>query len=536
MHPLRKSALSLGPLALGLALLVPAAASAQVREVVSKEVSVGRSEAALRLEFADEGRLEISLENGSVVVNGEVVGSFEPGGEVEAAWRDLLSQAVALDDGPLSRMLSDWTVPADLAGELADVAREIDRALEEALTDVQVDIDAEAGSVSVSVGDQRRLVQLLFGSLERLGALDEALDGLGSDVRVHIDEDVDVDAGDVVEGSMVVIEGRLRIEGEVEGDVVVVGGSVDVREGARVHGQIRLADARVIRNQGAVDGGVVDVLEEERDFETALRDEIRREIREEVRNDLRNEIRNVTRGEDSFSLMAPFRPIVRGVGGVAEKLLAILLLGLIGAGVLAFAGPNLDVISESARRSPGRAAMVGVAGTFLLVPVWILGAIALAVSIIGIPVMIAWLPLFPLAAVAAAVVGYLAVARNAGEWLADSEYPWTGWIRKSNSWMTMVGGLVGLMLAFIAANVLSMAPFLGFFSGLLAFAGAAITFVAIQIGFGAVILTRAGRRPEYTPQFDPDAAWEAAMSVDVDAEGPGTGTAGDTAEGERDDA
>jgi hypothetical protein len=208
------------------------------------------------------------------------------------------------------------------------------------------------------------------------------------------------------------------------------------------------------------------------------------------------------------------------VGGVLEKLLAVLILGLVGAGFLAFAGDNVDTIAETARRAPGRSAMVGFAGSFLLLPVWILGAVALCVSIIGIPVAIAWLPLFPLAACVAGLIGYLAVALNAGEWLADSEYPWTGWIRKSNPLLTLFGGLLGLVFAFMAASVISIAPFLGFFSGLLQVAGVIITIIAVQIGFGAVILTRAGRRRE-SWSHDPDAAWEAAMSVDIDdVDGP----------------
>ena len=174
--------------------------------------------------------------------------------------------------------------------------------------------------------------------------------------------------------------------------------------------------------------------------------------------------------------------------------------------------------------------MVGFAGSFLLVPVWLLGAAALVVSVVGIPVAIAWLPLFPLAAAAAVLFGYVAVARNTGEWLAESGYPWTGWIRRSNSWMTMLGGLVGLMLAFILSNVVSMAPFLDFFAGLLAFVGGLITFLAIQVGFGAVLLTRAGRRNDFTAAYDPDAAWEDAINLDDDL-----GAAG-AAKGEDDDA
>jgi hypothetical protein len=193
---------------------------------------------------------------------------------------------------------------------------------------------------------------------------------------------------------------------------------------------------------------------------------------------------------------------------------------------VAFAPENLEAVAETARRTPGRAAMVGLAGSFLLIPVWILGAVALAVSIVGIPVMIAWLPLFPLAALAAALLGYLSVAKNTGEWLADSGYRYTDWIRKSNPVYTVVGGLVGLMAAFMVGNVLSIIPFFGFFRGLLTFVGVMLTVVAIQIGFGAVLLTRAGRKPEYHGNRDFDEDWARAVDVDVDMDAAGASTDG----------
>ena len=61
VFPLRKPVLALGLTAL----VLPMAVHAQAREVVSKEVSVGRAEATLRLEFADEETFEIRLENNS---------------------------------------------------------------------------------------------------------------------------------------------------------------------------------------------------------------------------------------------------------------------------------------------------------------------------------------------------------------------------------------------------------------------------------------------------------------------------------------
>ena len=514
-------------LALGLtALVLPASAEAQLRQIITKNVSASSSGATLELEFADDGSFEISFDDGTIFIDGDAVGSYLPGDELDAAWRALLGDAMRLENGALAEMLSDWTVPATLTEDLAEAGRDIDAAIERSLGNVDVTIQSENGSVSVSIGDQTSLMRLLLGSVNRLGILEDALDGLDADFRIHVDEDVVISEGSVFEGTLVVIEGSLRIEGRIDGDVIVVGGSLDLRDDGVISGEARVADTRVVRNSGRIEGGLVDLLEEERDFETEVRDRLRDEIRDEIRNDLRNELRNVTRIDDSFSLMTPFRPVIRGVGGVMEKLILVFVLGLVGAGFLAFAGENMETIAETARQAPGRAAMVGFAGTFLLIPVWILGTVALAVSIIGIPVAIAWLPLFPLAAATAAVLGYVAVASNTGAWLADSGFPWTGWIRKSNPVFTLFGGLLGLTMAFMVGHVVSIAPFLGVFSTLLFVVGMIVTFVAMQIGFGAVLLTRAGRRREYCRGYDPDAAWEAAMSVDVDDDEDSTGGSG----------
>jgi hypothetical protein len=227
--------------------------------------------------------------------------------------------------------------------------------------------------------------------------------------------------------------------------------------------------------------------------------------------------------DDGFSFLSPFRTVLRGIGGVIETVFTILVLGLLGAVAVSFARENIEIVADTARRAPGRAAAVGLAGTFLLIPIWILGAVALVVSIVGIPVAIAWLPLCPAAVLVAGIFGYLAVAKNAGEWLADSGYAWTDWVRKSNPVHTILAGLIGLMLAFLAAHVISIVPFFGFLSGLLVFVGVVVTFAAVQVGFGAVLLTRGGRRREYWP-LDPEEAWAAAMDLDADLD-EGTATA-----------
>ena len=505
-------------LAVSLALLaLPAQGFAQARSVVSKQVSVGSTEAALAIEFQDGGRLDVALRDGSVILDDRTLGSFERGGALDGSWRALLGQAIALENGALARALIDWDPPAGLSGPGAGVADALDRGLEDALELPAVDA-ADTGGISVSIGDgtENALAKLLVGSLGRLSVIQESLEGLGSRIRVHIEEDLDVPPGTSVEGPIVVIDGDARIAGEIRGDLVVVDGSVALEDGSRITGELRLADTRLLRNEGTVEGGVVDVLATERSEADDLREQLRSELRDEIRRDLRDEIRDVTRGNDrGFSLLSPIRSVVRGVGGLIETVFIVLVLGLLGAGAVAFAGPNLDMVADTARQAPGRAAAVGMAGTFLLIPVWILGAVALVVSIVGIPVAIAWLPLFPAAVLVAALFGYVAVARNAGEWLADSGYAWTDWIRKSNPVHTIFAGLVGLMLAFAVADVISILPFFGILSGLLVFLGTVLTFLAAQIGFGAVILTRGGRRREYWP-MDSDEAWAEAMDVDAD--------------------
>jgi hypothetical protein len=497
------------------AAFAPLTVHSQVREVVSKEVSVGRSSSSLVLEFVDGGRLDVAFEGGAVLVDDRALGSYEPGGELDAAWRNLLAQAVALDDGPLAAALAEWAPPGSLGGQAAELATRLDRALEDAVRPRTTSLDA-ARTVSISTGDPSALVRGLIGSAGRLSLVEEALAGLSGDLRVHVDEDVEVAVDQVVPGTLLLIDSRVRIAGRVVGNVVVIGGALELLEGSTVGGEVRLVDATLLDDDGVVAGGVIRVSAGDRDIEAEVRARLRDELREEIRRNLRAELRNATRGDDEgFSLLAPFRAVVRGVGGVIENLVAVFVLALIGAGVIAFGGDKVDVIAEAARRAPGRAAVVGFAGTVLFIPIWVMGFVALLVSIIGIPVAIAWLPLFPLAACAAAVVGYLAVARNAGEWLADSDYPWTHWIRKSNPLVTMVAGLLGLMLLFMAANIISIVPFLGFVRGLLVGVGAIVTLLAAEIGLGAVILTRAGRRREPW-SYSSNGVWEAGMNIDVD--------------------
>ena len=467
--------------------------AAQAREVVSKQIGIGRNEASLRLEFQSGAPLDVRLEDGTLHINGEALGSYSP--ELDAAWRALLSDVVTLEDGPLSLALRDWAPPAELRGESAELASRLDAALESTLGAQSAEVPADLP------GQERRALSALLSRPERLSALAAAAEGLRSDenVRLYVEETVEVGADEEVDGTVVVVDGDLTVRGRVDGDVVLVDGRLRLPEGGRITGDVRMVDGRLDREGGEIAGDVIDVDEARGERVDPS------ELREEIMSELRSEMDAEAAEQPSFAdrLFSPFRHVARGIAGVLSTMLTIMVLSAIGGVVMHFGPNHLDVVAETARRAPARAAAVGLAGTFLALPVWLLGALALIVSIIGIPVALLWLPLFPVALLFAAVLGYYAVARNVGGWVARREYPYMTWVRGSNPYTIIAGGVLILFAAFVVSSALAIAgPWLGFLRVLFMVAGILVTVAAVLIGLGAVLITRGGRRPEYYPGTD----------------------------------
>lgn len=225
-----------------------------------------------------------------------------------------------------------------------------------------------------------------------------------------------------------------------------------------------------------------------------LRREIEREVRGELRSELRSELRREMRGRDWWA--SPWRHIGRGLGGVFSTLMTYAIL--VGLGFLAvfFGRTYLEGIADTARQQTLRAGLVGLAGSFLVLPAYILGLLALAISIVGIPLILVFAPLFPVAVVLAALGGYLAVAHGAGEALAERRFTGNDWFTRANSYYYVVTGVGLLLVLFLAAHIVTMAgPWLGFVEGLLKFMAIALTWAAFTVGFGAFLISRGGTRP-----------------------------------------
>lgn len=502
-----------GTLALALALALPAGAQ---QSIVSKTVTFGSARAALALELSAGSTVSIDFANGEVRIGGETVGSYGSGDSLESAWRSLLAVAAALDDSALRDALIGWAPPSGLGSDAARVARQIDETFETSFTaDAPIGAAAVPAPVvagtseasapevpenyeSVMVGDAvqdgisgRTLGSLLL-RLDLLRNLSGELDGFDAEgMRVLIGEDLRVESGTEIGAPLVMIDGDLDVSGLISHDLIAISSQIRLLDGGRITGRLHLADSELLEEGGVFSGEINRI-----DIDT---EDLSRAIRADVR-DVRAETR------DRGFLSAPFAMFGnagRALSGILGNLMMLLILGIAGGAVVHFAPANLDAVAESARRTPGRALTVGMAGSFMILPAYVLGIVGLAISIIGIPGLLLWVPFFPVAVMLAIGLGYVAIARNVGTWVARQKLPRMGWVRVTNAHTLIFGGLIVLLAPYMLANLLHIAG--GWFGGLrtlLGVVGVIGNSIAALIGFGAVLTTRAGRKPEFWAEDD----------------------------------
>ena len=494
--------------------------------MVSSRVTVSGSDASLSLEFESGPGLEVSFRSGLVRVDGEEVGSYEAGGALDASWRSLLSEVVPLDDGPLAATLLAWDPGTRLTGRTRAVAERVDLILEEALAGSGPDGAEAIPDPPVNAGARGRVdalvPPLLRLLLQRGPVLEEALRDVDlADVTLRLGENVTVEAGSEIDGALLVAEGDVTIAGEVLGDVVVVGGTLRIEGDARIAGEVRVIDGRIERDGGAVEGTVL-VVDPAEASEAASAPEAISPAEAE-------------RGARSRPAEVGgrwFGHIASGLGGLFGDVFWFVIVLAVGVAVVHFAGDRLRNVADVIRTAPARAALVGLAGGFLLLPVWLLGVLALLVSVIGIPLLIAWLPLFPLAALLASGLGYLAVASVVGEWLARRGVPALERFRPSNQLHVLAVGLAALVLPSAFSHVAEMGgPSLGgFLSGLFTLVAVATAIIVLTLGFGAVLLTGAGHTSDpggmaatYGGGLRATRAWTRRRSRRGPAKRPGNG-------------
>lgn len=288
---------------------------------------------------------------------------------------------------------------------------------------------------------------------------------------VRIGDSVTVAENEQVDGDVVAIGGSAEILGAVEGDVVVVGGSLDLGPKSRVKGDVNVVGGSVDRAPGAFIGGKI--------------------------NDVR--IGNIgpwRRGGDRDGDGASSKPSRTmsarwGVGGLVGTLVrgSLLLLGALL--VMALGGRFVSTVAERTGSDPLRSGLIGLLAEVLFVPLLVITVVVLAISIIGIPLLL----LVPFAIVLALVlmlIGFTGVAYQVGRWVA----PRVG-VSSDSQYMAVAVGVTAVLALTVVARLAGLAGgfvFGGFVSGLLTAVGYLLEYLAWTVGLGAVLLAwRRGR-------------------------------------------
>ena len=191
------------------------------------------------------------------------------------------------------------------------------------------------------------------------------------------------------------------------------------------------------------------------------------------------------------------------IAGIISLLVTYAVLFGIAFATIVLGGRRfIEGVGDTARHATVRSGLVGLAATFLIVPAFVLGIIALVISIVGIPALLVFVPLYPIAVIVAALLGYLGVAHAFGEAFAERRYSGEEWYRRGNSYYFLLAGLALLLALFLGAQILQLTPFLDWLGALLIVLGCAITIAVTVIGFGAVLISRGGTRPVVTAGMD----------------------------------
>lgn len=490
-----------------------AAQPSQTDEIVQTAVVLSADEASLELELLSGRSLQIRLIDGALSVNGSRALTYQPGGLLEAAWRNFLRRAsdeslgAALAELAAAEVGSDATARAEILEALEPFvagSNEIIATAEEpaaaAAVSAAVEVQAEsavevATAIAAAAGaaQAEALREMVEGGLviqlTELGGLATSLGRIGlapelarllqdSDAPLRIVLEADeylLPEGAQLNESLLLVETDGVVAGTVTGNVLVADGSLRITSSGRIEGEVVAIDASVT-NEGTVVGGLRDV----GDFAPVI-------VAPAVQ-------RVHVRGRSPGVL----GNVWNGLGSLAKTIAMYLFFGFLGALIVYFFRGHLETVSDTASYSFGRSFLAGVAAEILVIPIGLVLAI-LIVTLIAVPFYLLSFGLLGL-------LGYIAVAHAAGENLTRRRFSWPHRMRRSNSYYYVLNGLGVLLALFVGAAITEMAyPLLGWAHDLLIASAWILTWVAATSGLGAAVLSRAGTRRTYArPQELPE--------------------------------
>ncbi len=288
-----------------------------------------------------------------------------------------------------------------------------------------------------------------------------------SDDLIRFSGDVNIGRDERVDGDVVVMFGAADVDGEVTGDLVVVMGSLNLGPEAVVRGDVNVVGGRLTRAPGA-----------------------------QVLGDLNEVGMGRGAGNRGRRVSAAFGWLGSSVGGLAATVARIILMVLAALLVLAVARGTVERIATRTGAAPVRAGLTGVAAELLFGPLTAVTVAVLAVSIIGIPLIL----LVPFAIVLimfGSFVGYTGLAYRVG-CVMTRRFGWTD----RGAYAAVAFGVVALAgltlfakLAGLVGGVLLGGPLVAL--------GYLVEYAAWTIGFGAAVLVGADWQRERRARVSP---------------------------------
>jgi hypothetical protein len=278
--------------------------------------------------------------------------------------------------------------------------------------------------------------------------------------------DYRIGAADAIEGHLLVVQGDADVYGRLHGNLVTVDGDVIVHPGALVSGDI-LALGGMVHDMGGEIGG---------------------EVRTLRHTSIVAPLRAVAAPESSA-----LETIGRRLAGVVGVFLTLAVLGF---GLVMFGRPNLEVISDTASHSFGRAFVTGLLGQILVI-------VGLILSVAGILLLPFAVAVYALLVIVGALGGFLGVAHAMGETYTRRRMALGAMIGSPNSYRYLVVGLGAVAVLWLAWSLFGWVPVAGTLIGGAAFLA---TWLLATAGFGAALLSRAGIRENFAGRLIPPEA------------------------------
>jgi hypothetical protein len=265
-----------------------------------------------------------------------------------------------------------------------------------------------------------------------------------------------VPAAATVSDTIALADGSLDVYGRLDGSAYVLNGDIVVHTGGVITGDAVSIGGRVLLDGGRVDGERLTLSPPPTDVARATREE---------------------------TAPSTWQSIKLVLGWFA-------VLVIIGLGVLVFAEPNMDGVVEAMEANFAKAFWFGVLGQVMALPALTLLCIGLVLTLLGILLIPFAIVAYCIAFAGLLAMGFLAVARLTGSAWSHSDATSASAARGANIRALFIG-LVLYMGLWLLAAIFTWQPIAG---AILRGVALAVSWVAVTVGLGATLLSRAGTK------------------------------------------